>query len=98
MAFGSGSSLATDFWMRCNGLPSSEKLLKVGKATLLHQHSSQKPTAQVSELAAAISISRSLAKLAFFSFVEGIGGGDPAFGPHPSHSEKTRQGAPDGLA
>jgi hypothetical protein len=59
--------LATDCWMRRSGLPSSEKLLKVGKDTLLHQHSSSKPTAQVSESAAATSISRSLAKLALFS-------------------------------
>src|SRR3712207_4181649 len=33
-----------------------------------------------------------------FSFVEGVGGGDPPLGPLPSHSEKTRQGAPDSLA
>lgn len=49
-------------------MPSSEKLLKVGNATRLHQHSSKKPTVQVSELASATSISRSLAKLAFLSY------------------------------
>src|SRR5215217_2106932 len=81
--------------MRRRGLPSSEKLPRVGKATLLHQHSSRKPTAQVSGLAAATSISRSRR---LFSFIQGVGGGDPAFGPLPSHSEKTRQGGPDGLA
>src|SRR5215203_2861624 len=32
-----------------------------------------------------------------FSFVEGVGGGDPPLGPLPSDSEKTRQGGPDGL-
>jgi hypothetical protein len=83
------------FRMRRIGLPSSEKLLKVGKATLLHQHSSHKPTAQVSGFAPATSISRSRR---LFSIVEGIGGGDPAFGPHPSHSQKTRKRSPDGLA
>src|SRR5215212_9555157 len=81
--------------MRRRGLPSSEKLPRVGRATLLHQHSSRKPTAQVSGLAPATSISRSRR---LFSFIQGVGGGDPAFGPLPSHSEKTRQGGPDGLA
>src|SRR5215204_2992585 len=80
--------------MRRIGFPSSEKLLKVGRATRLHQHSSRKPTAQVSGLAAATSISRSRR---LFSFVEGVGGGDPPLGPLPSDSEKTRQGGPDGL-
>jgi hypothetical protein len=51
-------SLATDRCMRRRGFPSSEQLLKVGKATVLHQHSSQKPTAQ-SGLACATLISRS---------------------------------------
>src|SRR5215216_2413037 len=81
--------------MRRKGFPSSEKLLKVGRATRLHQHSSRKPTAQVSGLAAATSISRSRR---LFSFVQGVRGGDPPLGPLPSHSEKTRQGGPDGLA
>src|SRR5215208_4179642 len=80
--------------MRRIGFPSSEKLLKVGRATRLHQHSSRKPTAQVSGLAAATSISRSRR---LFSFVEGVGGGDPPLGPLPSDSEKARQGGPDGL-
>src|SRR5215204_2054864 len=65
MAFGSGSSLATDRWMRRGGLPSSAQALSVGRATRLHQHSSKKPTAH-SGSAPATSISRSLAKLAFF--------------------------------
>src|SRR5829696_10548330 len=94
MAFGAVSSLATDCWMRRKGFPSSEKLLKMGRATRLHQHSSRKPTAQVSGLAAATSISRSRR---LFSFIQGVRGGDPPLGPLPSHSEKTRQGAPDGL-
>jgi hypothetical protein len=33
MALGSGSSLATGFWMRRKGFPSSDQLLKVGKAS-----------------------------------------------------------------
>src|SRR5215208_2071632 len=43
---------------------SSQKLLKVGKASRLHQHSSQKLTAQVSGLSWATSINRS--RLLFF--------------------------------
>jgi hypothetical protein len=66
-----GSSLATDCWMRRKGFPSSEKLLKVGKATLLHQHSSRKPTAQVSGSASATSISRS--RRLFFFHTRGRG-------------------------
>src|SRR5215207_5198733 len=81
--------------MRRRGLPSSEKLPRVGKATLLHQHSSRKPTAQVCRdwPQPLPSVGRAF----FFSFIQGIGGGDPAFGPLPSHSEKARQGGPDGL-
>jgi hypothetical protein len=71
------------------------QLLKVGKASRLHQHSSSKPTVQVWGLASATLISRSRL---LFSFVEGIGGGDPPFGPHPSHSQKACQSSPDGLA
>src|SRR5215217_9758890 len=55
-----GSSLATDRWMRRGGLPSSAQALSEGRATRLHQHSAKKPTAQVSGLASAPSISRSL--------------------------------------
>src|ERR687897_1167819 len=83
--------------MRRKGFPSSAQLLRVGSASRLHQHSSRKPTAQVSGSAWATSISRSLAKLAFFSFVEGVGRCDPAFGPHPPDSEKARERSPDGL-
>ncbi len=46
------------------GFPCSAQLLKVGKATLLHQHSSSKPTAHWG-LASATSISRSR-RLFFF--------------------------------
>src|SRR5687767_2054903 len=94
MAFGSGSSLATDRWMRRRGSPSTPQAFKVGKATLLRQHSSKKLTAQVSGSAPATSISRSRR---LFSFVQGVGGGDPPLGPHPPHRKKTRQGGPDGL-
>src|ERR671910_1806952 len=73
MAFGSGSSLASDRWMRRRGLPSSAQLFNVGNASLLHQHSSQKPTAHVSGLAFATLINRSLAKLAFFLSYKGSG-------------------------
>jgi hypothetical protein len=64
IAFGSGSSLATDFWRRRSGLPSSAQLLKVGSASRLHQHSSIKPTAH-SGLRAATYISQSR-RLFFF--------------------------------
>src|SRR5918995_3308579 len=33
----------------------------------------------------------------FFSFVQGIGRGDPAFGPLPAYAQKTREGGADGL-
>src|SRR5215208_6641601 len=93
MAFGSGSSLATDRWRRRKGFPSSAQLLKVGKATLLHQHSSSKPVAH-SGSAAATSISRSRL---LFSFVEGIGRAYPSLGPLPPHSQKACERRPDGL-
>src|SRR5919112_5234318 len=94
MAFGSGSSLATDRWVRRGGLPSSAQALSVGRATRLHQHSSKKPTAQVSGLASATSISRSRR---LFSFVEGVGGGDPTLGPHPANPEQARKRRPHRL-
>src|SRR5215218_4996800 len=93
MAFGSGSSLATDFWRRRSGSPSALQALRVGRATRLHQHSSSKPTAH-SGFAPAISISRSRL---LFSLVQGVGGSDPPLGPHPPHRKKARQGGPDGL-
>src|SRR5215204_4630617 len=94
MAFGSGSSFATERWMRRSGSPSVPQALKVGNATLLHQHSSSKPVAH-SGLALAISIRAGRAS--FFSFVEGIGGGYPPLGPHPPHPQHSRQTGPDGL-
>src|SRR5829696_516366 len=96
MAFGSGSSFATDRWMRRGGLPSSAQAFSVGSAKRLHQHSSQKPTAH-SGSAPATSISRSLAKLAFISFVQGVCRGDPPLRPHPPHTKEAQQGGPDGL-
>ena len=91
-----GSSFATDCWIMRRGSPSSEKALKVGKATLLHQHSSEKPMAH-SGLPSATSISRSLASLAFFSFVEGVWGGDPPLRPHPAYPQKARESGAYGL-
>src|SRR5215218_5361132 len=93
MALGSGSSLATDRWIMRGGSPFSEKLLRVGSATRLHQHSSWKPTAH-SGFPSATSISRSRR---LFSFVEGIGGGDPPLGPLPAYPEQARKSGPDGL-
>src|SRR5215218_9719409 len=82
--------------MRRRGLPSSEKLPRVGKATLLHQSirpGNPPPTRGRDWPQPLPSVGRAF----FFSFIQGIGGGDPAFGPLPSHSEKARQGGPDGL-
>src|SRR5215211_1952092 len=94
MAFGSGSSLATDCWMRRRGSPCSLQLFKVGRASRLHQHSSKKPTAHSEESAPATLISRSRR---LFSFVQRVGGGDPPLGPHPPHPKKARKRSPDGL-
>src|ERR671920_313071 len=92
MAFGSGSSLATDCWMRRIGLPSSAQLLKVGRASRLHQHSSSKPTTHSgSDPAISISLSRRL-----FSLVEEIGRGEPPLTPHPSPPKKARKSSPGG--
>src|SRR5215212_2505131 len=93
MALGSGSSLATDCWIMRGGSPSSEKALKVGSATRLHQHSSKKPRAHRGS-ASAVSISRSRR---LFSFVQGIGRGDPPLGPLPTYAKKSREGGADGL-
>src|ERR671911_498425 len=92
MAFGSGSSLATDCWIMRGGSPSSEKALKVGSATRLHQHSSKKPMAHRGS-ASAVSISRSR----LFLFVQGIWGGDPPLGLLPAYAQKTREGGAGGL-
>src|SRR5215210_5188626 len=88
MAFGSGSSFSTDCSTRRNGSPASPKLCKFGCLTLLHQHSSSKPTTQ-STLSSTKCISRSRR---LFSFVQGGGRGDPVLGPLPaySHTRKRR--------
>src|SRR4051812_12284204 len=93
MASGSGSSLETDCLMRRRGLPFSEKLLRVGRATLLHQHSSTKPTTQLSGSFLAILISR-LRRL--FSLILWIWRGDPVLGSLPTHPHPLKSG-PDGL-
>src|SRR5215208_1419432 len=94
MALGSGSSLATDCWRRRRGSPFSLQLCSEGKADLLHQLSSQKPTAQESGCSAAILINRSRR---LFSRILRIWGSDPAFGPLPAHSQ-ARKRCPDALA
>src|SRR5215208_2865611 len=93
MAFGSGSSLATDRWMRRGGLSFSAQAFKVGNATLLHQHSSEKPTATRDRLGRLPSVGRAF----FFSFVQRIGGSDPALRPHPAHRKQARERCPDRL-
>jgi hypothetical protein len=64
MAFGSGSSLATDCSMRRRGSPASLQLWRAGLARRLHQVSSRKPTTH-SERPSASSINRSR-RLFFF--------------------------------
>src|SRR5215211_9445467 len=93
MALGSGSSLATDCWMRRRGFFSSEKVLRVGSATLLHPHSSSKPTAHRGS-ASAIAINRSRL---LFSFIQRVRRSDPPLGSPPANSEKASQSGPDGL-
>src|SRR5215217_4980346 len=87
MALGSGSSLATDCWTRRIGLPCLAQLLKVGRASRLHQHSSSKPMAH-SGLVSATAINRSR-RLFFFRI--GVRRRDPAFRSLPSVSEKARK-------
>src|SRR5215207_4045061 len=94
MVFGWGSSLVIERWTRRSGFPCSLQLLRVGKATLLYQHSSKKPTAHSGRSSARpISRSRRL-----FSLLQRVGGGDPALGPPPLHSEKVPERRPDRLA
>src|SRR5919107_5645495 len=94
MAFGSGSSLATDRWTRRIGFPSSAQLLKVGKASRLHRPSSSKPVAHRGSTSATL-ISRS--RRLFFFRIAGFRGGDPSLGSLPTHPKKARQSSPDGL-
>src|SRR5215204_6140628 len=96
MALGSGSSFSTDCSMRLRGSPASLKLWRASLASRLNQLSSKKPTTH-SERPSARPINRSLAKLAFFSCVLGIWGGDPPLGSLPTYPHP-RKGGPDGLS
>src|SRR3954471_2944146 len=82
MAFGSGSSLASDCWIRRGGRPSPLQACNEGRAKRLHQASSSKPTTH-SGLTSERRISRSRR---LFSFVLGVGAGDPALGAQPALS------------
>src|SRR5215213_753270 len=93
MAFGSGSSLATDCSTKRRDLPVSLQLLRAGRASRLHQVSSRKPTTQPRRPSA-----RRINRLRrLFSLVLRIGAGYPAFSPLPAHPQP-RQGSPNGLA
>src|SRR3954454_10339258 len=92
MAFGSGSSLASDCWIRRGGRPSPLQACNEGRAKRLHQVSSSKPTTH-SGLTSERRISRSRR---LFSFVLGVGAGDPALGAQPAHSHAL-QGDTHGL-
>src|SRR5215204_1251728 len=94
MALGSGSFFSTDCSTRRRGSPFSLQLCSEGKASLLHQLSSQKPTAQESGCSAAILINRSRR---LFSCILRIWGSDPPLGPLPAHSQP-RKRCPEGLA
>src|SRR5215208_4448136 len=73
MAFGSGSSLATDCSTRRRGSPALLKLCKFGWATLLHQHSSCKPTTQVSRFSSVLGNSHQSVAPPFFLAYRGSG-------------------------
>src|SRR5918998_3675451 len=93
MAFGSGSSLATDCSMRRRGSPASLQLLRAGRASLLNQVSSKKPTTHSGRPSARrINRSRRL-----FSSVLGIRGSNPPLGSLPTYPHP-RQRCPDGLS
>ena len=87
--------MGIDRWTRRSGFPSSLQLLRVGKATLLHQHSSKKPTPPTRDGARR---GQSVGRGVFFSLIQRVGGGDPALRPLPPHSEKARERRPDRLA
>src|SRR5215203_7084232 len=93
MAFGSGSSLATDCSTRRRGSPPSLQLPRAGLASLLNQVSSKKPTTH-SGRPSARPINRSRR---FFSLVLGVGAGYPALSSLPTHPHPLQSG-PDGLA
>src|ERR671914_145122 len=94
MAFGSGSSLATDCSMRrTGGSPASLQLWRAGLASRLNQLSSKKPTTHSGGPSARrINRSRRL-----FSSVLGIGGSNPPLGSLPTYPHP-RQRCPDGLS
>src|SRR3954466_15893963 len=79
--------------MRRRGFPFSEKLLRAGRATLLHQHSSRKPATQLPGLFSAILIGR-LRRL--FSLMLPSGRGGPPLGPLPAPPQPLKRG-PDSL-
>src|SRR4051812_12500292 len=79
--------------MRRRGFPFSQKLLREGRATLLHQHSSKKPTTQLSGLFSAILISR---LRLLFSLILWVWRGDPSLGSLPTHPQPL-EGDPDSL-
>src|SRR5215218_10707262 len=95
MAFGSGSSSATDRWIMRWGSPFSEKLLKGWAAppgSTSTRPGSPLPTPDSHRPPP------SAGRASFFPFVQGVGGGDPAFAPLPAYPEQARKSGPDGLA
>src|SRR5215207_1964537 len=93
MAFGSGSSLATDCWIMRGGSSPRRRRSKwaapPGSTSI--RPKSRWPTEGRRRL------SPSVGRAAFFSFVQGVWGGDPPLGPLPAYAQKTREGGADGL-
>src|SRR5215204_4033204 len=96
MAFGSGSSFATDRWMRRGGLALLGPGVERGQG-----HPA--PPALVQEAHRPLGVGsghfhQSVASEAsFFSFVQGVGGGYPPLRPHPANHEQARKRRPHRL-
>src|SRR5215203_4536014 len=79
--------------MRRRGLPSSLQARKVGKAT---RSTSTRPRIRWPTRGSRRRFP-SAGRASFFSFVQGVWGGDPALRPHPANSENPRKRRPHGL-
>src|ERR671916_2611297 len=93
MAFGSGSSLATDCSTRCRGSPASLQLWRAGLASRLNQVRPRNLRPTPEDLRPGGSIGRA----AFFSSVLGMRGSNPPLGSLPTYPHP-RQRCPDGLS
>src|SRR5919112_986522 len=94
MAFGSGSSLATPTVGSCEGARPPRR--RRSKWAAPPDSTSIRPRSRW-PTEGRRRLSPSVGRAAFFSFVQGIRRGDPAFGPLPAYAQKTREGGADGL-